>query len=136
MDLPSALESLSETRPLAGIAVAELGGDVAVRYCGRLFSRLGAKVVRSGGASGLDPHLAEWLDQGKQSLASPDAALDRSETGAVHRLVIAGQTKTEIADAEARLAALSERPTLLAISWFDPRAPTATGAPTMRSCRR
>ena len=122
MDLPSALESLSETRPLAGIGVAELGSDVAVRYCGRLFSRLGASVSRSGGAAGLDPHLAEWLDQGKRAVASPDAALAAlAASDAQHKFVIAGQTKGEIADAEGRLMALAERPTLLAISWFDPR---------------
>jgi crotonobetainyl-CoA:carnitine CoA-transferase CaiB-like acyl-CoA transferase len=122
MDLSSALESLSDTRPLAGIGVAELGGGVAVRYCGRLFARLGATVIRSGGAAGLDPHLAEWLDQGKQAAASPDAALAALEAcDAQHRLVVAGQTKAEIADAAARLATLPERRTLLAISWFDPR---------------
>ncbi len=122
MDLPSAFERLREARPLAGIGVAELGGDVAVRYCGRLFSRLGASVVRCGGASELDPHFAEWLDQGKQAVASPDEALAALAGADVeHRLAIAGQTKPEIAAAEARLSALPERPTLLAISWFDPR---------------
>jgi len=121
MDLPSAFEGLSEARPLAGIGVAELGGDVAVRYCGRLFSRLGATVFRSGGAK-LDPHLAEWLDHGKQVVASPDAALAAlADADVQHRFVTAGQTKTEIAETEGRLAALAERPTLLAISWFDPR---------------
>jgi crotonobetainyl-CoA:carnitine CoA-transferase CaiB-like acyl-CoA transferase len=122
MDLPSALESFSQARPLAGIGVAELGGDVAVRYCGRLFSRLGASVIRSGGAVELDACFAEWLDQGKQAAASPDAALEAlSASDVQHRLVIAGQTKAEIADAEARLARLQARATLLAITWFDPR---------------
>jgi crotonobetainyl-CoA:carnitine CoA-transferase CaiB-like acyl-CoA transferase len=119
---PSPFEDLNEQRPLAGIAVAELGDDVAVRYCGRLFSRLGARVIRREGASGLAPRLAEWLDQGKQLAATAPAALEALvETDAEHRLVVAGQTKAEVADAQARLAALADAPTLLAITWFDPR---------------
>jgi crotonobetainyl-CoA:carnitine CoA-transferase CaiB-like acyl-CoA transferase len=29
--------------PLAGLTILEASGDVAVRYCGRLFAQLGAR---------------------------------------------------------------------------------------------
>ena len=117
-----AFERLSQARPLSGIGVAELSDGAAVRYCGRLFARLGATVVRAQGGSELDPHFAGWLDQGKQLVASPDEALlALTEADLAHRLAVAGQTKAEIAAAEARLAALPDRPALVAISWFDPR---------------
>ncbi|MEJ0064133.1 MAG: hypothetical protein WDM85_00885 [Caulobacteraceae bacterium] len=51
-------------------------------------------------------------DQGKWILASPDEALQAlSGADLEHRLVVAGQTKAEIAAAEAQLAAMTERPT-------------------------
>jgi crotonobetainyl-CoA:carnitine CoA-transferase CaiB-like acyl-CoA transferase len=122
MDGPSPFESLSAARPLAGIGVAELSAGVAVRYCGRLFARLGATVVRAGGQHDVEPPFAEWLDQGKQVVASANEALAAlGHDDVEHRLAVAGQTKAEIAGAEARLAGLPDRPTLLAIGWFDPR---------------
>ena len=33
--------------PLQGLRILEASGDVAVRYCGRLFAQLGAEVVRA-----------------------------------------------------------------------------------------
>ena len=35
--------------PLAGITVVEIGAEVGVRYCGRLFAALGAEVLRPAG---------------------------------------------------------------------------------------
>ena len=121
MDGPSVFESLNAAQPLAGIAVAELSGDVAVRYCGRLFSRLGASVARvRTDASGISDDFAAWLDQGKQFVDTADEAL-AALAGAEHRLAIAGQSQADVARAEARLAALTDAPTLLAITWFDRR---------------
>ncbi|HLY79555.1 MAG TPA: CoA transferase, partial [Caulobacteraceae bacterium] len=117
-----AFERLAQARPLFGIGVAELSEGAAVRYCGRLFARLGATVVRCLGGDALDPHFAAWLDQGKQVVASPKAALAAlSGADVEHRLAVAGQTKAEIAAAEAVLAGMADPPILLAISWFDPR---------------
>ena len=63
---------LRQEGPLAGIAIAELGGEIATRYCARLFARLGAEVWRAADADdGLDPLFAAWLDQGKQVVPDP-----------------------------------------------------------------
>ncbi|HEX3919585.1 MAG TPA: CoA transferase [Caulobacteraceae bacterium] len=111
---------MAEAKPLAGITVAEIGGDVAVRYCGRLFARYGADVVRfEDGAAAVDPLFGAWLDQGKRIVASRDDVL------AGRRLVICGQTREQVAAAE---AALPVDATLMAISWFDPRGPYADWA--------
>jgi crotonobetainyl-CoA:carnitine CoA-transferase CaiB-like acyl-CoA transferase len=115
---------VTSAAPLAGVGVAELGGDVAVRYCGRSFARLGAQVWRAAGegADGLDPGFAAWLDEGKAAMVSPEAALRAlTEAAPEHRLAIAGQTARDITDAETRLAPLPDAPPLLAITWFDPR---------------
>jgi len=107
-------------RPLAGIAVAELGGEIATRYVGRLFAQHGAKVVRVADAGGepLAPLFAAWLDEGKRLVGEPTAALAELE-GAEKRLAIAGQNRQAIAAAAALLA--GGGPSLLALSWFDPR---------------
>jgi len=121
MDGKSVFESLNAARPLAGIAVAELSDGVAIRYCGRLFSRLGARVIRAKpDSAGINEDFAAWLDQGKQLVGSADQAL-AALAGAEHRLAIAGQSQADIRQAETRLAALTWAPTLLAITWFDPR---------------
>ncbi len=115
-----------EEAPLQHLRVLEIGGAVAVRYCGRLFARLGAEVTRIaggmaddqlgyGGASGRA--YAAWLDDGKAPVDSPgDGPFD---------LVIGGQTAGEVASA-ARLAAdLAGKPTALGLTWFDHRGPYA-----------
>jgi len=110
--------------PLAGIAVVETAGEVATRYCARLFSRLGARVWRVGdGATPVEPLFGRWLDQGKLRARSLGAALDALEAAAPERaLVIAGQTGERVAAAEAQAAG---RAPLLALTWFDPRGPYA-----------
>ncbi|HZZ86973.1 MAG TPA: CoA transferase [Caulobacteraceae bacterium] len=125
MALASAFDDLRAARPLAGIGVVEVGGDVAVRYCGRLFARLGASVLRvEGGRHDVEPNLTTWLGQRKTDAPSLEAALAALEGPQIeHRLVIAGQTRAEIAEAAAQLDGRDA--TLLAISWFDPRGPYA-----------
>ncbi|HEY1750762.1 MAG TPA: CoA transferase [Caulobacteraceae bacterium] len=78
-------------------------------------------------ADGVDPAFGTWLDQGKEiapTAAGALAALDASD--APRKLVIAGQTRAAIAEAEA-LAGDRGVP-LLAISWFDPRGAYADWA--------
>ncbi|HEY1427050.1 MAG TPA: CoA transferase [Caulobacteraceae bacterium] len=118
------MAAMSGERPLAGIAVAEIGGGVATRYCARLFAVLGAEVWRADSEGGVSPIYGAWLDQGKHAVATPEAALDaldRSDAG--RKLVICGQTPARIAEAEAVVGA-RDAP-MLAISWFDPRGPYA-----------
>jgi crotonobetainyl-CoA:carnitine CoA-transferase CaiB-like acyl-CoA transferase len=111
---------MTDADALAGITVAEIGGEVAVRYCGRLFARYGADVVRlEGGDAPVDPLFGAWLDQGKRIVA------DRDEALVGRRLVITGQTPDRVQAAEAALPADA---TLVAISWFDPRGPYAEWA--------
>jgi crotonobetainyl-CoA:carnitine CoA-transferase CaiB-like acyl-CoA transferase len=108
---------------LAGIGVAELSGEIATRYCGRLFAQLGASVWRvEGRPSAIDPTYAAWLDEGKTIVAGAQAALDAlAAAGCERGLAIAGQTREAIAATEAILAARSAPPPLLALTWFDPR---------------
>ena len=72
--------------PLDGLVVLELGGDIATRYCGKLFAAHGARVVAIG-APGNDrlayggrsaAAYAAWLDHGKEMVASlpPDITPD------------------------------------------------------------
>jgi crotonobetainyl-CoA:carnitine CoA-transferase CaiB-like acyl-CoA transferase len=111
------------TGPLAGIGVAELSGEIATRYCGRLFAQHGASVWRVDAPSpALDPTYAAWLDQGKSIVADAGAALDALEGADLERaLAIAGQTPAAIAAADATLTQRSAPPPLLALTWFDPR---------------
>ena len=69
---------VENARPLAGIAVAEIGGEVATRYCARLFALMGADVWRAGGAGSVSPIYGAWLDQAKQVVASPDGGSGRA----------------------------------------------------------
>jgi crotonobetainyl-CoA:carnitine CoA-transferase CaiB-like acyl-CoA transferase len=121
-DASGPFEALRAQRPLAGIAVAESSDDVGVRYCGRLFARLGAEVFRIGASNAPTPAFAAWLDQDKQVVASLGDALDAlNASEAEHRLVIAGQSHQAVDDVEARLTSLPDPPTLLALTWFDRR---------------
>jgi crotonobetainyl-CoA:carnitine CoA-transferase CaiB-like acyl-CoA transferase len=78
---------------LAGIGVAELSGEIATRYCARLFAQLGASVWRVDALSpALDPSFAAWLDEGKSIVADAGAALDALESANQERvLAIAGR---------------------------------------------
>ena len=115
---------MESARPLAGIAIAEIGGEVATRYCARLFALLGADVWRAAGDGGVSALYGAWLDQAKQVVATPEAALAAMDASdAARKLVICGQTPARIAEAEALVGARDVP--VLALSWFDPRGPYA-----------
>src|SRR5689334_22851701 len=100
--------------PLAGLRVLQASGDVAVRYCGRLFAQLGAEVMsaidsddaRIGFAGEAGRAYGRWLDEGKAAITAQAAQ------GRAWDLVIAGQDAAAVAAAEAAYEA-----PLLAISW-------------------
>ncbi len=104
---------------MTGLTVVEASGDIATRYCGKLFVEHGALVVAPaapdnaglayGGASAAA--YAAWLDSGKQREFPDDAMPD---------IVIAGQTPADIARAGGLDARL-----LLALTWFGPDGPCA-----------
>ncbi|THD79411.1 MAG: CoA transferase [Phenylobacterium sp.] len=113
--------------PLQGLRILEASGDVAVRYCGRLFAQLGAEVVRAaaadddarlGYAGELGRAYGRWLDQGKRRAAA-------GESWAGFDLAIAGQDRAAITAARARLADEDEPPSLLALTWFGAEGPYA-----------
>ena len=112
--------------PLAELVVVEAGGDVATRYCGKMFAEHGARVIQAyrpenarlayGGPSAVA--YAAWLDHGKE----------RAETvpeGLAVDLVIAGQMPGDVAKAEALAAELAGGPMLLALTWFGTSGPCA-----------
>lgn len=109
-------------RLLEDVSVLETCSDVAVRYCGRLFAALGARVVQLDRADdsniGYAGHCGEafgrWLDAGKVSGGA-------NSHGQAFDLVIGGQDQAGVARAEA-LAARSAS-ILLALTWFDPAGP-------------
>jgi hypothetical protein len=113
-------------RPLEGLRILEASGQVAVRYCGRLFAQLGAEVATAieaddaliGYAGELGEAYGRWLDQDKRP---PDQAPDWSGFD----LVIAGQDAAAIAAAQATLAGTADPPALLALTWFGPQGPYA-----------
>ena len=115
------------TAPLSDLVVLEVSGDIATRYCGKLFAAHGARVVQTdtpddraigyGGAA--TAAYAAWLDAGKHQGAPVTADL-----------VIAGQTAADIAASEALVAGMTPRPLLLALTWFGPAGPYADWAAT------
>src|SRR5262252_1489337 len=87
--------------PLEGLRILEASGDVAVRYCGRLFAQLGASVetaieaddTRIGFAGEAGRAYGRWLDQGKVRTTG-----EACRTGDFD-LVIAGQDARSVAAA-------------------------------------
>ena len=117
----------SAERPLSGLSVLELPGDVATRYCCRLLAWAGAAVTAVGARP--DEHIGyggaggtaygHWLDEGKVLVASvEEASLDVD-------LVVAGQSDDAVAAAAARLLRSGHGPVMVAIRWFDPAGPYA-----------
>jgi len=112
--------------PLSDLVVAEVSGDVATRYCGKLFAEHGARVIQAyrpanahlayGGPSSVA--YASWLDSGKEQA-------DGMPDGVVPDLVIAGQRPEDVAHAEALVAGLTGRPMLLGLTWFGMTGPCA-----------
>ena len=115
------------TAPLANLVVLETSGDVATRYCGKLFAEHGARVIQTyrpddrhigyGGAA--SRAYAAWLDAGKEQSSAADAQPD---------LVIAGQNAADIEVAEALVAGFPRRPLLLALTWFGQTGPYSNWA--------
>jgi crotonobetainyl-CoA:carnitine CoA-transferase CaiB-like acyl-CoA transferase len=107
--------------PLSHLTVLEASGEIATRYCGRMFSRLGARVDRIAGgddrtigyAGDRGGAYGRWLDQGKRRLQPGEAA------GGHYDLVIGGQDDAGVAAAVEIVEALGGRPLLLALRWFD-----------------
>jgi crotonobetainyl-CoA:carnitine CoA-transferase CaiB-like acyl-CoA transferase len=112
------------TAPLSDLIVFEVSGDVATRYCGKLFAAHGARVIQTyrpdnahigyGGVA--SEAYAAWLDLGKERVLPAGIAPD---------LVIAGQTPEEIARAETFVDSFARRPLLLALTWFGVTGPYA-----------
>ncbi len=108
--------------PLAGLSILEASGQVAVRYCGRLFAQLGADVAtliaeddrRIGFAGEAGEAYGRWLDQGKRRVSAAEA------DDARYDLVVAGQDAAAVAAAAARF-----KGPLLAITWFHAAGPYA-----------
>lgn len=112
-------------RPLAGLKVAEAGGEVATRYCGRLLAALGAEVIQVGDRSG-DPTSRPgpsgrafnlWLDEGKRRAGSLAEAIADLEGHSGKALVIAGQTPEAVRAVDASLAGRGGI-VRLGLTWF------------------
>ena len=112
--------------PLAGITVVEIGAEVGVRYCGRLFAALGAEVLRPAGerddrrlgyAEIAGDAYGLWLDEHKIERAPADL-LSRP-----CHLVIGGQDLAAIAEAERLANQHPDCPPLLRLAWFDREGP-------------
>ncbi|WP_374575584.1 CoA transferase [Phenylobacterium sp.] len=118
-------QTASNASPLAGLRVVEAASDPGARYCGRLFSVLGARVVRVTGSSRPVAGAAAfeaWLDQGKDEAASLEAAL---EAVGAPDVVIAGQDRALIADVDAVIARRGLDTLRLGLTWFGETGPYA-----------
>ena len=113
--------------PLADLTILEMAGDIATRYCGKLFAAHGARVIAVGarddarlaygGASAAA--YAAWLAYGKEQVGEMPADI-------IPDLVISGQTQADIGRAEAIVTGFAQRPLLLALTWFGAIGPCAT----------
>lgn len=113
-------------RPLSGLCVVEGEGDVATRYCARLYACLGAQVVqvrdrsldrtdRPGAAGRV---FGAWLDEGKVIAPDLGAALESLGEAAGRTLVIAGLTPRDIRVVDADLADMGRDIVRVGITWF------------------
>ena len=111
---------------MSDLVVLEVSGDVATRYCGKLFAEHGARVISAfepdnahigyGGAA--SAAYAAWLDSGKERSGGASAGMEPD-------LVIAGQAPADIARAEALVAKMSGAP-------FSSHSPgSASAGPTL-----
>jgi len=106
---------------LTGVQVVEASRDVGVRYCGRLFSVLGASVIRAPAEAAPTP-FDLWLDEGKGAANSLAAAAE-TVRGAAPPVVLAGQDVAAIEAAEAAFAVAGALH--LNLSWFGREGPYA-----------
>jgi crotonobetainyl-CoA:carnitine CoA-transferase CaiB-like acyl-CoA transferase len=118
----------SDGAPLAHLTVVETAVEPGARYCGRLFSVLGARVIRVGQCADLNPETGAaafqtWLDEGKS--VAPTFADACAHLGAPPDAVVAGQTREAVAGADAEIAALSLNTLRLGLTWFGDHGPYA-----------
>jgi crotonobetainyl-CoA:carnitine CoA-transferase CaiB-like acyl-CoA transferase len=111
---------------LTGLSVREVGDDVAVRYCGRLFAAMGATVFRRavlsdariGYGEELGLAYGRWLDQHKVILEGEDV----ERLGSVD-LVLGGLAADSVGQAARIASAEGPGTVLLSMTWFDPEGP-------------
>lgn len=120
------------TGVLGGIGVIELSGEVGVRYCGRLFSVLGAHVVRVADPAPVDHADAgaaafeAWLDQGKTLAQNLDEGLHLLNVAGVRAdVLVAGQTPADVVAADTGIAAQGLDILRLGLTWFGHDGPYA-----------
>jgi crotonobetainyl-CoA:carnitine CoA-transferase CaiB-like acyl-CoA transferase len=114
--------------PLADVTVVELGAAAGTRYCGRLFSVLGARVLQVGAAPTGDiapsgAAFGAWLDEGKARL--PDFGAACSALGGAPDIVLAGQTPESVTHADALIEAAGLETLRLGLTWFGMDGPYA-----------
>ncbi|MBX3481997.1 CoA transferase [Phenylobacterium sp.] len=113
-------------QPLSGIGVVEFSADPGARYCGRLFSVLGATVVRVADGGARPSAFDLWLDQGKTFAETAGEALAAiAARGARAEVSIAGQGHAAVAGADAELKALNADLLRLNLTWFARQGPYA-----------
>lgn len=114
------LHTSSHVGPLVGTVMLESSDDVAARYCGRIFSILGARVWRLRDPAPLQSDAVDlWLDQGKSTVDSLDEGLARlAESPASHRVILIGQSPDAIEKMDAILAERGYDALRLGITWF------------------
>lgn len=113
---------------MSRLAVVELPGNIATRYCARLFAVMGATVIRVtavddaisdadgigyGGTSGA--LFGKWLDQGKTRAATAEEARSTLAKSGVSRFLVVGDA--------GRVSLEIDGGTSLDVRWFDPSGP-------------
>lgn len=121
--------SMSAAAPLRGVTVVEVASAPGARYCGRLFSILGARVVRVAMASAVlaggegAAAFELWLNEGKSEAASLEAAL--AALDGAPQVIIAGQDRALVSDVDASIEAHGLDVLRLALTWFGDTGPYA-----------
>jgi crotonobetainyl-CoA:carnitine CoA-transferase CaiB-like acyl-CoA transferase len=108
------------------LTVIEVASEPAARYCGRLFSVLGARVVRvrqlsRPPVSSAVAAFEDWLDEGKAEAVTFDDALET--LASAPDVVIVGQSPADVAQADALIDGLSLDTLRLSLTWFGSDGP-------------
>ncbi|HEY2706804.1 MAG TPA: CoA transferase [Caulobacteraceae bacterium] len=122
------MSSGDRSGPLADVTVLEFATAPGARYCGRLFSVLGAQVVQVGAAPAddiapSDAAFGQWLDEGKARAADIDAAC--RALGGTPDVVIAGQTPEAVTHADGLIERAGFDTLRLGLTWFGMEGPYA-----------
>jgi crotonobetainyl-CoA:carnitine CoA-transferase CaiB-like acyl-CoA transferase len=122
------MASVAARAPLAGVTVVEIASEVAARYCGRLFSVLGAQVVRLARSEppAVRASLAAfdaWLAEGKDEAATFEAACE--SVGGAPDIVLVGQTPEEVRAADGLIRRHAPTALRLGMTWFGDEGPYA-----------